>query len=298
MTVITARVAIGWLARHYHYRSLFFLAYWLTLAVLWLVYSDAYTISLTWMMFFGFLIIIPLKSTLKDWWPIIIIPAAYAAMRGYSELLEATVNGANIIEWEKGIFGTLPTLQLQAWWHSGNQLLWFDYFLALFYYIFYPLPYAAALYLWFKKRSGFHFFSDGFVLLTAAGYITYALFPALPPWLASQRGMIPEFQRLLVDASQGLFGIELESVYGSVKANVIAAMPSLHFAWPWYTFLTLFYLLGKKALWLLIFPAGVGLTIIYFGEHYVVDLIAGLVYGSLSFSIIYLIWKLRKKSAA
>lgn len=58
--------------------------------------------------------------------------------------------------------------------------------------------------------------------------------------------------------------------------NPVAAMPSLHFG---ISFLIAVYGIQRlRASWrwlLVLYPAVMGLALVYFGEHYVIDLIAG-----------------------
>ena len=71
-----------------------------------------------------------------------------------------------------------------------------------------------------------------FVGLTFLGYLTYLLYPALPPWLASQTGHIPHITRIIpvVWNSVGVHGAAALFTGGNRFDNNIAAMPSLHAA--------------------------------------------------------------------
>jgi membrane-associated phospholipid phosphatase len=55
-----------------------------------------------------------------------------------------------------------------------------------------------------------------------------------------------------------------------------------------------------KALPILVFPAGVWFSAVYLGEHYVVDLIGGIIYGTCAFllveKLVPIIIRLRNKS--
>ena len=112
-------------------------------------------------------------------------------------------------------------------------------------------------------------------LLGIAGYLAY---PAAPPWLAAQRDEIGAVERI---SHLGWDGLGLDAVGGLVElgqsgSNPVAAMPSLHaaaallaalFLWPWVSRLSRV-LLAAYAL-------AMALTLVYTGEHYVVDVLAG-----------------------
>lgn len=67
--------------------------------------------------------------------------------------------------------------------------------------------------------------------------------------------------------------------------NQVAAMPSLHMAYPCFICMYLFSIWGKKVLWMILLPIGVAISTLYLGHHYVVDLIAGYLYASIIFLV-------------
>ena len=74
----------------------------------------------------------------------------------------------------------------------------------------------------------------------------------------------------------------------------MAAVPSLHAAYP---LLTLFFLVRKykiKGLLLLPYVLGIWFAIVCFGEHYVFDIVIGAIYAILAFILVTkgsLIWQ-------
>ena len=63
-------------------------------------------------------------------------------------------------------------------------------------------------------------------------------------------------------------------------SNPIAAMPSLHIAFASLVALFIGYRLRSAWRWLLVlYPCAMGFTLVYAGEHYVVDLVAGAAYA-------------------
>ncbi|MFA6198211.1 MAG: phosphatase PAP2 family protein [Patescibacteria group bacterium] len=231
------------------------------------------------------------RSFIKDWLPILMILLAYEATRGMVDDLGWRVHITDLINTERWLFGTIPTVDLQRLWYTAGIYHWYDYVFALFYGSFYFIPFVAGFILWIKQRSHFRFFANGLALLTLAGFVTYALFPAMPPWMASEQGYISGVTKILVGLTQYAFKVHLPSLYMMIGANQVAAMPSLHSAWPWYTFLCLTYFYRWKAVWFIVVPTTIWLGVVYLGEHYIIDVIAGVVYATIAFLIVYALRK-------
>jgi membrane-associated phospholipid phosphatase len=91
---------------------------------------------------------------------------------------------------------------------------------------------------------------------------------------------------------QGLFDLGLDSVAERKDAagsyNLVAAVPSLHAAWPIIGLLVIRkhglpkWLFGAQALQAL----GVAFAVVYAGEHYAVDVFAGVVYALVAWWIL------------
>ena len=67
---------------------------------------------------------------------------------------------------------------------------------------------------------------------------------------------------------------------GQAASNPVAAMPSLHTGYA--TIIALFVLstVSSRLAWLmLLYPAAMAVSLVYLGEHYVIDVVAGIVYA-------------------
>ena len=117
--------------------------------------------------------------------------------------------------------------------------------------------------------------------LAVAGLATYIAFPAAPPWMAEQMGLLEHVQRttsegwnVLGGGTAGLFS------EGQASVNLVAAVPSLHSA---FSALVAMFLWGRvrrrlRPL-LALYPLAMGLTLIATGEHYFFDVLLGWVYA-------------------
>ena len=86
--------------------------------------------------------------------------------------------------------------------------------------------------LWKIDRGRFRRFAVLVAALSFAGLVTYALFPAAPPWMASHAGLMGHVTRIipLVWGNIGLHSAGSLVESGYAYANNVAAVPSLHAA--------------------------------------------------------------------
>jgi membrane-associated phospholipid phosphatase len=122
------------------------------------------------------------------------------------------------------------------------------------------------------------------IVLAVAGLVTYVLFPEAPPWLASRDGYITQHvARLSARGWIYLHAGNLNHLLATAQAdgsNPVAAMPSLHTA---FATLVAIFIAGRfTSRWrylLVLYPAAMGFALVYLGEHYVIDLAAGVAYA-------------------
>ena len=99
-----------------------------------------------------------------------------------------------------------------------------------------------------------------------------------PPWMASELGYIDaDLPRITsrgwADLGLGRFDLVLQGV-----GNPVAAMPSLHAGIAFLVAMYGIWRLRSPLRWLLVlYPLAMSLALVYFAEHYVVDILAGAV---------------------
>jgi membrane-associated phospholipid phosphatase len=141
---------------------------------------------------------------------------------------------------------------------------------------------VVAVVLWVRNRDRFSQFTHRWFTLSALGLATYFLYPAAPPWWAAKYGLIEPVARISGRAwnAIGLHGAGNVLNAGQLASNPVAAMPSLHTAYA--TLVAGFFWIGKrwwqKAL-LACYPLAMGFALLYGGEHYLIDEIAGAAYA-------------------
>ena len=231
----------------------------------------------------------PVAQLLLAWAPLSVILLAYAAAAWISAPLEAGgyVSGTNRLGLglhvtgpavaDQRVFGAVPSVWLQARLVDGSGH-WYDAAAALVYVThFLGIPLVTGV-VWFRLRDRFASWVAAVLAFTTLGVGVYVAYPAAPPWLASDLGVIGPVNRI---ASPGWDYLHLDVVgrvvvAGQGASNPVAAMPSLHagaalllalFLWPPAGRLWRTALLGYVVL--------MAVTLVYTGEHYVVDVVAG-----------------------
>ncbi len=229
------------------------------------------------------------RKFLLDWIPFLFILITYDFLRSFAPILNPRVHFLELVQMDQNIFGQLPTLTLQKYFYTPGNLHWYDFLGAILYFLHFALPLGFAFILWLKNNSYFKQFTAAILYLSYAGWVTYLVYPAAPPWLASDKGYLGGVIKIL-DVVLKSFPdrLNLPSVYHSFNPNLVAAIPSLHAAYPLLVLLFALKFFGKKALLFLPYVAGVWLSIVYLGEHYFIDALLGGVYALVFFLLLQL----------
>lgn len=219
---------------------------------------------------------------------------AYDSFRSIADDLNGTVHYMEMIDVDRWLgFGQLPTVWLQELlWHGSVQ--WYDFYFYFLYTIHFLAPVAFALILWRYRPKFYWPFVWSFVVLSFAGFITYVLFPAAPPWLAKELGYIAEpLHRISSDIWWAMGVTNFSELYANLSPNEVAAVPSLHSAYPLLGTMFMIAAFGwKKVWWLLIYPLSMWIGVTYLGEHYIVDIIVAILYVVLAYIAVskFFVW--------
>ena len=227
------------------------------------------------------------KQFIADWSIPIAFLLTYDYLRGWVPRLIQTANIYPMINFDKFLFGSIPTNTLQAMLYSNGKVAWYDYLGTVLYMSHFIAPMLFGFIFWLKDRKLFKRYFLALLLLSYLAFATYIIFPAMPPWMAAQNGIIPEVFKVMDQVFTSFAKpVDLPSVYKFVGVNLVAAVPSLHAAYPFLTFLFLRRKYGYKALVFLPYLLGIWFSIVYMGEHYVFDIIVGVVYAAIIFGLV------------
>jgi membrane-associated phospholipid phosphatase len=179
--------------------------------------------------------------------------------------------------------GELPTVRLQRafakeQWRLGDRVLVWAHWL------WFAVPHGSLLYILLRHRNRFERAAVMTYAVFDLGAIVYWLAPTAPPWYAaSVAGRDEQFnhrrqivvRRLMVEYGEFFWKDGWGPLYSVLGGNPLAAMPSLHFATSMMAaeLLTETGPLAGALGWG--YTATLGLALVYLGEHYVVDLLAG-----------------------
>lgn len=181
--------------------------------------------------------------------------------------------------------GADPNVWIQdQFWRSRVQ--WYDVLGSLVYFTHFIFPVALSVYFWLTQRSEWMRYIRRFATVLFAGVLTYVLLPTAPPWMAAS----PKFPYRILDPLErttgrgwnwlGLDTVNSVILRGQQWANPTAAIPSLHAAFA--LFMVMFLWPRVRHRWVRIplaaFPVAMGLTLVYFAEHYVIDVLVGWLY--------------------
>jgi membrane-associated phospholipid phosphatase len=177
----------------------------------------------------------------------------------------------------------VPTVALQNLLFASS-LHWWDYAATIVYFLHFVLPLGFAMVLWLRDRRRFTDFVTSLTLLSYAGWLTYIAFPSAPPWMAAQDGYLDGVTRILDRTINFLPNhLDLPTVYRALDPNPIAAIPSLHAAYPFLVLLFALKFFRWRGLVVLPYVAVVWFAVIYLGEHYATDVLIGAVYATVAF---------------
>jgi len=216
--------------------------------------------------------------------PFFAILFVYESFRSVADNINTRVEYLWMPDVDKIFFGgTLPTITLQKALWMGN-LSWIDYLFYIPYMLHFVLPVALVVYVLIKIPKKYLQVVIGFLLAALICFVVYILFPAAPPWMASNLGYIDPLHRISVDIWSS-FGInDFNKVYSNLSPNAVAAVPSLHAAWATLLALyvtTLFKSRIRYFVW--IYPLLIYIGTVYLGEHYVIDVLLGIIVAIVSF---------------
>lgn len=225
-----------------------------------------------------------LGQFVKDWTAPILLLIAYDYLRGAIPDLSAVANTQPMIWFDKTIFGEVPSVLLQRWLYHPGVPQWYDRVAATVYLSHFAIPMVVGFWLWMKNRTLYRRYIVTILIVSYLAFLTYYLFPAVPPWMAAERGLIPPLAAVNIDTILSFIRpLNIPTMYEFAGYNPVAAVPSLHAAYPLIVFLFVRRL--TKWGWLLVpYPLIVWTAIVYSADHYVFDITASVVYVSVIYT--------------
>lgn len=220
-----------------------------------------------------------LFKAFRDWGLLLVFLVLYGTSRSIADTLGMPLQERVMIDIDVVLgLGETWIHRLQRWidWDSTPQL--WELVFPLVYLSHFVVPISVLTYLYVRDRDRWRGYMWRWTLLSFIGLIGYVLLPTVPPWLSSDYGTI-ELVHKGLERDWSVFHLgPLADIFrfGTDTANPVAAMPSLHCAYP--ALIVLFFgpnrgRVGKTLLSL--YALLMGFTVVITGQHWVIDVIAG-----------------------
>ena len=219
------------------------------------------------------------RTFITDWTPFLLLFLAYEAMRGYASKTNFAPH--DLSGMERWLFaGTIPTLTLQhAFYHAGVVGLQ-DIAAMIFYFMHFVLPIVVGFVFWVTDREYYWRFIAALLLMCFLAFVTYLFWPSAPPWYQLHDALgNPAVVKINDQTVHSLWGFTaVTPLYHSFNPNKFAAFPSLHAAFPMLAAVYAWQRYRLLAVALALWSAAVLVSIVYLGEHYVVDALVAIPY--------------------
>lgn len=245
---------------------------------------------------------------LKDWGVFLAVLLAWQLTSPLAERFPFPWHLQELIAADKFMFfGNVPPLWLQQHLYHPGVLEPWDVLAATMYMLHFLAPLLAGFALWMTNRALFARFAITFIVVALAGFTTYILYPAVPPWMAAEP-LLHVHQKYVVDPHghvylpgvQNLFNVIMgrtghwfNPYHGTIyfgflhgSYDQVAAIPSEHAMYPLLFFLFLRRQFGRIAYLCLVYIAALLFSITYLGQHYAIDAVVGFVYALVGYGLV------------
>jgi membrane-associated phospholipid phosphatase len=207
--------------------------------------------------------------------------AAYEMPHDDPERLAARVHVRYPLVIDRALgLGTIPTLRLQRAFSTPGRTNRFERLLAGCHWVWFAVPHTSVAYVLWRDPERLARSAARMYAVFDLGAVFYWTIPTAPPWWAATRGGLRDedlrqLRRMMIEYGPEFWGPLWEPLFKLLGGNPLAAMPSLHFA----TSLMGAHLLSEVGPVAGLVSWGyalmLGLALVYLGEHYAIDLIAG-----------------------
>jgi membrane-associated phospholipid phosphatase len=201
---------------------------------------------------------------------------SYEALQGVTGVLIDSGSVLSLANVDAGMFGLASALQSALASPSLTLVSTFFYGLHVF------LIIAAIILFWFTNRMIYRGYAYSMLLTSYLALITFIVFPTSPPWFTgAAQNLLSEGNALLPSALQGL-----QQALLAIESDKFAAFPSLHAAYAVLFTVYALRLSRKLGLVVLVIACGVFFSTIYLGQHYVIDLLGGIIYSLAAVAVV------------
>jgi membrane-associated phospholipid phosphatase len=224
--------------------------------------------------------------------------AAYEMPNDDAEQLRERVHVRYPIKIDRVLgLGKIPTQRLQEVFSRDGEINRFERVLVWSHWAWFAVPHLAVAYVSLRRPKDLPAAAARMYAVFDLGAVIYWTLPTAPPWWAAAHGYVEELdgdievgefghrydktaaqlpvRRMMLEYGESFWGSRWNDLYDVLGGNPLAAMPSLHFA----SSLMAARLLAEvdpvagAVGWA--YASTLGLALVYLGEHYAIDVIAG-----------------------
>jgi membrane-associated phospholipid phosphatase len=173
--------------------------------------------------------------------------------------------------------GKLPNGRLQRGLARLPRVGAIDRFLTWTHWLWFFEPYVALALILVRNHERFPRAARQMAGVFDIGCAVYFALPTAPPWWAAENGVTDgeAVRRIMVEVGEDTWGTAWPKMYDALGGNPWAAMPSLHFATSLVAALSLAEAGRVEGALGWSYAGTLGFALVYLGEHYVTDLLAG-----------------------
>lgn len=202
----------------------------------------------------------------------------FSMLRPYADETNMTLHIGDLAEMEAWMFGgTIPSVWLQDQFFNPRSLGPLDWFATQMHWSYFIIPHAMTIAVFVLRPKDFERQVLTIVGIFIVGLAIYFVAPAAPPWYAARVGEIPYLFRIMNDVGAQLNAEFYSTGYRAFgETNPVAAIPSLHQAVTFGVVLLAWRINRNLGIGLFIYSLLMGFSLVYLGEHYVIDLLIGM----------------------
>ena len=219
-----------------------------------------------------------MRLMVRDWIALVVIYMIYDYSRGTADQLGIGVNYTLPRDIDRFMFlGRDPNVWMQSLL-LRSDVRWYDVGGSIIYMLHFVLPVIPLAMLRVRNRAEWLRYVRRFALTLYIAVGCFIVFPSAPPWMAARDGYLKPVYRI---TGRGWWELNLKTVSktldrGAAVLNSVAAMPSLHAGM---SMLVALWFTRNAPRWVRIvamaYPVAMMFTLVYFGEHWVIDCFVG-----------------------
>lgn len=219
-----------------------------------------------------------MRLMVRDWIALVVIYMIYDYSRGTADQLGIGVNYTLPRDVDRFMFlGRDPNVWMQSLL-LRSDVRWYDVGGSIIYMMHFVLPVIPLAMLRVRNRTEWLRYVRRFALTLYIAVGCFIVFPSAPPWMAARDGYLKPVYRI---TGRGWWELNLKTVSktldrGAAVLNAVAAMPSLHAGM---SMLVALWFTRNSPRWVRVaamaYPIAMMFTLVYFGEHWVIDCFVG-----------------------